>query len=198
MDTIGIVSILEDSLYKDVKSLWKVLEQKYGSVGVQTFSHPHISFQGGKTDSLGQLTRDFQDVVANIGPFVIEVSGFGHFDEEVIYLKVDKTDSLIDISKRINHFVKDHCRDLFEHYMPENWIPHITLAMDDLTEEAFEKAWAELKNSEIEFKQEVHNICAVKWYPDGKIRMVEKYELQSAAPHGEISLRGVVNRIESQ
>lgn len=177
MGTIGIPSILENKRYEDVTNLWELFEKGYGSVGVQTFSDPQIAFQGGKTDNLGQLTRDFQEIVSKTKPFGIEVSGVGHSNRVAIYLKVKKTSGLIRINERINKSVKDRCEDLLPYYVPEHWIPHITLAMDDLTEENFEKAWAELKNSKIEFKQELHNSCVVKWYPDGRIRIAEKYEL---------------------
>jgi len=48
METIGILSILEGKLYKVVKKLWKIFEEKYNSVGVQVFSHPNITFKPGR------------------------------------------------------------------------------------------------------------------------------------------------------
>jgi 2'-5' RNA ligase len=177
MDTIGVVSILEDKPYKDVKNLWKLFEKEFSSVGVQTFNHPHIAFQAGKTETFRQLKKDFQKIVPNIKPFNIEVNETRHFDKQVIYLKVGKTAELIRINKLINQFLKIHCQSLFEYYTPKNWVPHITLAMDDLTEENFEKAWSQLKHSKIKFKQKLHNICIVKWHPNGKIGIAKKYAL---------------------
>ena len=58
MDSVWIVAILENEPYKDVKSLWKLFETKYDSVGVQIFNHPHVTFQGGKTSDSGQLNKD--------------------------------------------------------------------------------------------------------------------------------------------
>jgi len=177
MDTIGVVSILEDKPYRDVKDLWKLFEKEFDSVGVQAFNHPHITFQAGKTESIRQLKKDFQKIVPDIKPFVIEINGARHFDKKVIYLKVEKTAELIRINTLINQFLKTHCQGLFEYFVPPNWIPHITLAMDDLTEENFKKAWSQLKDSKIKFKQKLHNICIVKWHPNGKIGIAKKYEL---------------------
>jgi 2'-5' RNA ligase len=174
---IWIVSVLENKLYKDVRKIWKLFEKTYGSVGVQIFSHPHITFQGGKTDNPRQLKEDFQKTVSKIHPFEIEVSGIAHFDKKVIYLKVEKTNGLIELNKLINQFLKSHCTGLLEYFTPENWIPHITLAIDDLTEENFEKAWNQLKHSKSKFKQKLHNICIVKWHPSGKIKIARKYAL---------------------
>ena len=177
INQIWILSILEDQPYKDVKIFWKLFEKKYRSVGVQIFSHPHITFQGGKTYNLGQLKKDFQKTVSKIKPFEIEVSGIAHFNKKVIYLKVEKTNNLIELNNLINQFLKEHCKSLLEYYLPKNWIPHICLAMDNLTERDFEKAWDELKDSKFRFKQKLHNICIVKRHPDGKIKIAKKYEL---------------------
>jgi 2'-5' RNA ligase len=57
-------------------------------------------------------------------------------------------------------------------------MPHITLAMDDLTEQNFDKAWNRFKRSKIEFEQELHNICLVKWCSDGEIKIAKRYELK--------------------
>jgi 2'-5' RNA ligase len=174
---IWIASVLENKPYKDVRKIWKLFEKKYSSVGVQIFSHPHITFQGGKSDNLKELKKGFQEIASKMKPFEIEVTGIAHFGKKVIYLKVEKTNGLIERNKLINQFLKSHCKDLLEYYTPENWIPHVCLAMDDLTEDNFEKSWSELKHSKIKFKQKLYNICIVKRYLDGKVRIAKRYML---------------------
>ena len=173
------MSILEGKPYREVKNLWKLFETKYSSVGVQLFSHPHVTFQGGKTDNTRLLKIDFQWINSKIEPFEIEVNGPRHFDKKAIYLEVEKTPGLVQIDKLINRFLKVHCHGLLEDYTPGNWIPHITLAMDDLTAGNFQKAWTELRHSELRFRQKLHNVCIVQRYPDGKIRIGKRYELQA-------------------
>lgn len=176
-NTIGILSILENKHYKEVKKLWKLFEKKYNSTGVQTFNHPNVTFQGGKTSNIQQLTNNFQGIISNIKPYEINVAEIGHFKKEAIYLKVSNSKNLLNINKLINNFLKNYCEELFEYYNPQNWVPHITLAMNDLTIENFENAWYELNNITIEFKQTLHNICIVRLFPDSKIRIVKKFEL---------------------
>ena len=64
-----------------------------------------------------------------------------------------------------------------DYYFPKNWIPHITLAMSDLTPKIFKNAWNEFKDLKFEFNQKLHNICIAKKLPDGKIRIAKKYDL---------------------
>ncbi len=177
MTQIWIVSILENRPYKDVKNLWKLLEKKYDSTEVQIFKHPHITFQGGKTENPRQLCKDFQKIIPKIKPFEIEVKTLLHFDKKAICLKVEKTKVLFELSQLINKFLKNHCEDLLECYIPKRWIPHITLAAGDLTEVNFRKAWTDLNPKKIGFKQKLHNLCLVRQYPDGKIKIAKRYRL---------------------
>ncbi|MHA1582110.1 MAG: hypothetical protein ACTSYM_06430 [Candidatus Baldrarchaeia archaeon] len=78
--------------------------------------------------------------------------------------------------------MKSYCFKLFEYYTPKNWVPRITLAMGNLTKENFEMAWNELKNQKFRFKQRLHNLCVVKWYPNGKIKIVKKFDLKGVIP----------------
>lgn len=176
-EKIAIVSNLEGQPYKDVRVLWKLFERKYLSKSIQAYSHPHVSFQSGTTPDVRQSKRDFENVASQIRPFQIEVMGARHFRKDVIYLAVKRTRELAKIHKLINRFLDGQCQDLVELYTPKHWLPHVTLAMEDLTEENFEKAWMEFGGSNIRFKQRLHNICMVKWFPDGTIRIAKRYKL---------------------
>lgn len=180
METIGIVSNLEGQPYKNIKKLWASLERKYDCVAVEQYAHPHVSFQAARTSDIRQLKRDMQKLTSRIKPFEIEVCGLLHFDKQVICLQIKKTGELLQVHKWINRFLEARCRDLFGYYRPENWIPHLTLAQRVPAERVFQKAWAELEDSRIEFRQRLHNLCMVRWCSDGKIRISKRYELQAA------------------
>jgi 2'-5' RNA ligase len=176
-ETIGIVSNLEDRPYKDVKRLWALLKRKYDCVAYEQYGHPHVSFQAANSSDIRQLKKSLQTLAAQIEPFEIEAGGIMHFNRKVICLEVRKTERLIQIHQRINQFLQSRCRGLFEYYLPAKWIPHITLAQEAPTIESFEKAWRELKNSKLRFRQRLHNMCMVKWCPDGRIRIAKRYKL---------------------
>jgi 2'-5' RNA ligase len=176
-EKIGIVSNLEGEPYRLVKRFWNLFERKFHSVAIQDYSHPHVSFQVARTHNVKELKKDFERIAANIRPFEIKVNGVRHFDENAIYLEVEKTARLLEIHRLIHGFLEDHCYELFEYYTPGIWVPHVTLAMEDLTKDNFKKAWSELKDTRVKFKQRLYNICMVKWYPDGKIKIARRYTL---------------------
>lgn len=174
---IGIVSNLEDQPYREVKKLWALFERKYSSRAIQAYSHPHFTYQIARTSDIKGLKFEFRKLAGQIGPFEIEVHGARHFRKDVIYLAVRKTRELAGIHGQVHRVLETRCQDLLELYTPKNWIPHITLAMEDLTEDRFEEAWKEFEGSKIAFKQRVHNLCMVKFYPDGKIRIAKRCQL---------------------
>ncbi len=176
-DMIGIVSNLEGQPYRDVKKLWALFERKYNSRAIQAYSHPHFTYQIARTSDIKGLKAEFRKLAAQIGPFEIEVDGARHFRKDVIYLALRKTRELAAIHRQVHRVLETQCRDLLKLYAPKNWIPHITLAMEDLTKDKFEEAWREFEGSKIAFKQRIHNLCMVKFYPNGKIRIAERYRL---------------------
>ncbi len=177
VDVIGILSILEDQPYLEVKRLWELSEKKYHSKGVQSFDHPNITFQGAVLKDVNELTEDFRNFAAGINPFKIEVSGFGCFDKNVIFLKVEKSDELSGINESVNSFLENRSMRIFDEYTRERWVPHITLAMDDLSTIEFDKAWKYFSNKECWLNEILHNLCLVKRDTLGKIRIIGKYSL---------------------
>jgi 2'-5' RNA ligase len=102
------------------------------------------------------------------------VEGLGRFDKKVIYLSIKKSNEIVEINRLVNGFLRDYCDELFDDYSPENWIPHVTLAMEDLPERNFETAWNEIRDYAIKFKQTLHNICLVKKHPNGRIGIAKR------------------------
>jgi 2'-5' RNA ligase len=178
---IGIVSNLEGQPYREVKKLWALFERKYNSRAIQAYSHPHFTYQIARTSDIKGLKAEFRKLARQLRPFKIEVHGAKRFRKDVIYLSVRKTRELAAIHREIHRFLETRCQDLLELYTPKNWIPHITLAMEDLTKDGFEEAWREFEGSRIAFKQRIHNLCMVKFLPDGKIRIARRHKLGTGA-----------------
>jgi 2'-5' RNA ligase len=177
MEIIGVLSLLEDAPYHEIRKLWKLIQRRYHSKGVQSFSHPNITFQGGKTNRLQELERGFSELALRIKPFEIHSASLGDFDRNVIYVRVRKDHDLARVNRLVNTFLNLYCEELFESYCPTRWVPHITLAMEDLTERDFEAAMGDLGNRGREFSQTIHNICLVRKCTDERIRIVRKLEL---------------------
>lgn len=177
---LGVVSILEGEAYEETKKMWRLFERKYNSRAIQNFPQPHLSFQGGLSEDLKTIDSKLKILSSEISSFPITIGGINTFEkpERVIFLSVAKTKELQKIHKKIDNLLQKYCSQTFRFYTPQNWLPHITLAQDDLTPNRFRKAKKDLENYHPHYRLILHHICLVRWYDqDRKIRIHKKYVL---------------------
>jgi 2'-5' RNA ligase len=140
------MTILDGPLRDEASRLWRVFEVEYGSVGVQTFPHPNLTFGAGRSRDAHALAGRMENLSKGFGSFELRVTGICCFSEphKVVFLRVALTEQLAAIHRSVDRVLQQHCEDLFEHYRPAAWVPHITIGMGDLSQEAFERARTEL------------------------------------------------------
>jgi 2'-5' RNA ligase len=163
VETIGILSILEGAVAEESKRLWTLFENVYGSKGVQSFDYPNVTFQAGYCHDIALVQNTLAALSRNLSPFTVIVDGLDYFDSssKAVFLSVQLTAELRQINQTINDMLSKCCEEIFESYRPEKWRPHITVAMDDLTDENFARAWQDLKDYQPHYRQTLSNICLV-------------------------------------
>jgi hypothetical protein len=60
---IGVASLLSGQERDEVFSFWDVFEKKYNSVGVQSFDHPNLGFQGGECSDVDAIKGELSNLV---------------------------------------------------------------------------------------------------------------------------------------
>ncbi|MEH7110715.1 2'-5' RNA ligase family protein, partial [Bacillus sp. JJ1764] len=178
--TVGIASLLTDEQKYEVLRFWDIFEKDFNSVGVRSFDHPNLGFQGGRCSNISILKEELSKLCTKISPFDFTVDGFGFFEvpSKVVYLQVKKTNEILDVHKKINSTLAKCCEDLFHFYTPENWVPHITLAMDDLSEINFEKFKNKYEHYSPSLKQTFSNLALVEFKENGRVELLYKYEIK--------------------
>lgn len=176
-DTVGIVAIINGDLGKEILKLWDIADNKYKSKGVKSFDYSNLGFQGGVCENITLLKDRITEMSFSIQPFEIIVNGFGYFEQpnKVVYLKVVKTEVLIKVYELLNNVLNNNCIKTFELYSPQFWIPHITIAMDDLTDENYYKFKQELIGKHPNYKQIVSSFQLVKYCSNGRIELVNDW-----------------------
>jgi len=78
----------------------------------------------------------------------VELNGFSYFEKRVIYVDIRRNKELFRLKKRVDDKIeKIYKKKLID----DNFLPHITVASKDLTEENFTLAWKYFKD--IEYKR---------------------------------------------
>lgn len=111
-----------------------------------------------KEDRELQLLQALEIFAVTRNPFHIWLSGFGHFDSRVLYVKVEEKQKLIDLQREL----KKNLSAIPEISDDRDFHPHITLATRDLHEAVFPEARKFLSSRDYESRFEVSSISLLK------------------------------------
>lgn len=164
MSTVGVMTLLDGPAREEALRLWRVFEIDFGSVGVQTFAHPNVTFGGGQCDNLVALGRQLKKLAGQLGPFDLRISGidFFHEPEKAAFLRVEGSRRLEQVHRSVDRVLEHHCAELVGLYRPGRWIPHVTVGMGDLSQEALERAQARFSSYDRGFVQTARRIVLVR------------------------------------
>lgn len=143
--TVGLMTLMNGEIREEVLDLWNYFEQMYESKLAKAFYHPNISYQGGICENLDTLITRLNEFEYP-EKFEVEIDGFEKFTkpQNVIYMKIIKNSKLSEFHDELSRILIDTCIKTFDLYIPERWVPHITIVMNDISEVNFHKSFEEL------------------------------------------------------
>ena len=97
-------------------------------------------------------------------PLELTIDGFGYFEarSKVVFLKVVLTEDLRCLNQAVNDLLQKRCDNVFQDYLPERWVPHITVAMGDLSDGDFERARRDLRRRHPRYQLNIPNMHLVQ------------------------------------
>lgn len=102
-------------------------------------------------------------------PFQVQLSGFNHFRNDVIYIDVKNPTPMQNLHTDLQEYLQNEMG--FSDRTGNNpFTPHMTVASRDLTAENFKRAWAEFKDRSFDYSFQVDSIFLLKhdyqrWQP---------------------------------
>lgn len=131
----GVVSILDEPHYRRVEELWAELADRFGLRGVYATPFPHFSYQVAEAYDLEQAAPILQRLARQTNPFLVHTSGLGVFTgpEPTLYVPVARSPLLAKVQAKLWAAVSPTAAGIVDYYLPERWIPHITLGSGDIT-----------------------------------------------------------------
>ncbi len=133
----GIASLLDPYANDQVESIWDELEEECGLSGVRVTPFPHFSWQVTEGYNLPLLESALKNFTKEIQPFTIHTDGLGIFSGEkpVVYISIFKDKNLTNLHSLLWEKTISFAANPIMQYSPAQWVPHITLAYNDLTPE---------------------------------------------------------------
>lgn len=131
----GLASILPEPYYTQVERIWDKLESCCGLTGIRETPYPHFSWQIAHSypDKLFEIA--VSELSKQISPFRVRTAGLGIFGSvtPVIYIAVVRDPQLTELHRQIWERLAQITVEPSPYYHPNYWMPHITLAYDDVT-----------------------------------------------------------------
>jgi len=147
----------------EVTSIKQEIFEKYKSA--HTLKSPaHITLQKpfSRTEQAEPSLLEFlEKIVDSISPFEIRLSGFGHFENRVLFINVLQNVCLKEVHRKLQQGLKEEL-NFSEKEIEINFTPHMTVAHKDLSPPMFKAAWQEFQNRKIECSFKAENLCLLK------------------------------------
>jgi len=131
----AIVTALTEPHDAEVFRLWKELKQTCGLQSIWTLPVPHFSWMGMLGYDDAAVAQELAAIAAQAHPFTARVSSLGIFtgEDPVIYLALVKDEALLRFHEMVWSRLEAHLVQPNLYYAPPVWVPHITLAIGDVT-----------------------------------------------------------------
>ena len=124
----------DDKSEKAVRRIWDGLGENLGKPSLSELgARPHVSLAvyDDSLDTTGFPER-FREFAKSMAPFEFNLSSVGTFpgDEGVVFLAPVVTRQLLDVHQRFHEVFSEHENAGMGYYLPGNWVPHCTVAID--------------------------------------------------------------------
>jgi len=160
----GLVSLLPTDYYQEVQSIWQMLEDECGLTGIKATPFPHFSWLIGMDFDWKALEDTLAEIARRAHPISVQAGGIGIFSGEkpVIYLPVVRNAELNALHRLVWEAIQPIGVGLSPVYAPKLWLPHISLAYQDVTQENIGCAMQKLAFHTFNWEFEVNNISFMR------------------------------------
>ncbi|GAA4354990.1 hypothetical protein GCM10023185_17390 [Hymenobacter saemangeumensis] len=161
-----------------ISRIIKELEVKFGLDDVQATPDPHLTYLLTGTRRLNELKQVLQEVAATTPPFSGFTTGLGVFPGEnpVIYIPVLRSNDLNLLHQRVLDVTAPLCRPS-PYYLPDRWLPHLSLALHDTTPDVLGPVLRYLNQETYNLRLNVNNLAILRKKGDLFVRE-EVFELK--------------------
>ena len=185
----GIVSLLDDEHYKLVEEIWAELDREFGLRGIYVTPFPHFTYHVAEHYEVEQVGPVLERFAAEQAGFSVKTAGLGIFTgtAPVVYISVVRSPELSRFHKALWDQLGDAGLGVINHYKPDDWVPHVTLAYGDVDQLNLPHIIKFLSKRDFYWEVPVHAISLV--YSTGT-----EYGLRSRKDYPLSKTSGATNR----
>lgn len=127
----AVVSVLEPPYHERILALWEELQHEFGIVGHFETPVPHFSYHVAASYAAETLISTLETCARTFAPFLAHTDGLGIFTgpQPVLYIAVVRDKALTALHAALHQQLYPIARIPNPYYLPEQWVPHITLTL---------------------------------------------------------------------
>lgn len=166
----GLVSLLPQPYFQQVEALWQELETSHHLQGIHVTPLAHFSWQIAQDYAFDHLEAIIRDIAARTPPFIVRTTGLGLFTgfRPVLFIPVIKDAHLLRLHAEIWEHTQPTAQGLSLYYSPERWMPHISLAYEDIDAQNIGPVMQALTFRTFNWEMTIDNIALI-YEPEGEI-----------------------------
>lgn len=159
----AVVSVLDEEHDQQVAAVWDELREKFGVADVFETPIPHFSYHVAEKYDGEALDEVLRQVARECAPFTIKTAGLGVFTgpQPVLYIPVVRDANLTSLQAELVERLQPIARQPVCHYLPENWFPHITLALGSIEADKLAAIMGHLASRSFHWHVRINNLAVI-------------------------------------
>jgi 2'-5' RNA ligase len=163
----AIASLLDPATEKDIRVFWRRFELQCGLTGIKRTATPHFTWLGADFFHFAPVEALLQETAGSMSPLMVRATGLCIFTGPlpVITISLVKDAALLEIHTRLWENVRPYSVTPSPFYLPNRWMPHITLAYHEADPQQLGCAIQEIAFTTIDFEFTAHNLALIYQIP---------------------------------
>ena len=125
----ALIAEFDEDSNNRIEELWNEVAMSCGKDAKITFRYPHFTWQGAENYDVIEFEKALRSELSHQSAFKINLAGLGVFTGEmpILYLNMVKTPLVCHHHQKIHLISLSFVSGLDAYWLPENWMPHLTL-----------------------------------------------------------------------
>jgi 2'-5' RNA ligase len=159
----GVVTLLDAVHTRVVESLWVELENGFSLSSLYVPRIAHFSYQIAEGYNVQRLGAMLEQFAMGQRQFHVTTTGLGLFTgtSPVLYVPVARNPELTRLHETLWRAIDGAGTGVSEHYDPDHWTPHITLAQGDFNKDTLPDVIRFLLERDFTWRLTVNNIALI-------------------------------------
>ena len=174
----AIISELNPAASTDVNTYWQKLSMVCGLEAIFHMPTPHLTWMVSQEIDIHHAAPLISQIASREVSISLHTSGLGIFTGKhpILYLPVVKSQKMITLHQAIWNLLQPLMKTHNEFYFPKAWVPHITLALNDLTKDNLACAVNSIAFEQIEIKTTLDSLSIAEYEKEIAGEIIKRFQ----------------------